>query len=89
VNDYLKAFEGKSQKSVDRIENAFEASSIQFLKVFVHEARHVISSMEGYMDIMQRSENRAMSQKALKQLHSLLQTMSDMCNKLSNLVNDR
>lgn len=89
ANDYLKAFEANLQKNVDEIENAFEDSSIQLLKVFVHEARHVISSMEGYMDIMQRSESQEMRQKALKQLHLLLQTMSDMRNKLSKLVNEK
>jgi len=82
VNDYLKAFEANLQKNV-------EDSSIQLLKVFIHEARHVISSMEGYMDIMQRSESQEMRQKALKQLYLLLQTMSDMHNKLSQLVNER
>ena len=63
-------------------------ASMEVLRAFVHEIRHPVASMQGWMSIMQSTKDHNIELQAIESFDGLLQTIKDMHSKLSDIVSE-
>jgi K+-sensing histidine kinase KdpD len=88
IENYLDALEIDSPSTKDEVKNVSKNASMEVLRAFVHEIRHPVASMQGWMSIMQSTKDHNIELQAIESFDGLLQTIKDMHSKLSDIVSE-